>query len=149
MQEGRFRTDVELVEDYRFRVDFNSDMIEDVFLDEPPPLGSGEYPNAGKLIAAAVGNCLCASLAFCLRKSRMDLRSIRAEVHTIVERNERGRLRLTKMKVLIYPEIEDGTKLRRCADIFQDFCIATESVRQGIEVEVEVMPPDPARKDMR
>jgi len=147
MQEGRFRTDVELVEDYKFRVDFNSDLINETFLDEPPPLGSGRYPNAGKLIAAAVGNCLCASLAFCLRKSRADLRSVRAEVYTTVERNERGRLRLTKMKVLIFPEIEDETKLRRCADIFQDFCIATESVRQGIEVEVEVTPPGPAGKD--
>jgi hypothetical protein len=30
--------------------------------------------------------------------------------------------------------------MRRCLELFQDFCIVTESVRQGIPVSVDVAP---------
>jgi organic hydroperoxide reductase OsmC/OhrA len=45
------------------------------------------------------------------------------------------------------PELdaEAGQKLNRCLELFQDFCLVTQSVRAGIDVEVEVAPaPVPA-----
>jgi organic hydroperoxide reductase OsmC/OhrA len=141
MNEGEFKTRIELVENYKLKVSFNSDKIEGIIVDEPEPLGSGEYPNAGRLLAAAVGSCLCASLAFCLRKSRAGATSISAEVLTTLERNDRGRLRVASMTVNLHPEVDDPSKLERCRSIFEDFCIVTESVRQGIEVKVDVKSP--------
>jgi uncharacterized OsmC-like protein len=32
----------------------------------------------------------------------------------------------------------DREKLTRCMGLFEDFCIATQSVRQGIKVDVEI-----------
>jgi uncharacterized OsmC-like protein len=141
MDAGEFKTRIELVENYRLRVSFNSDKIDDVFVDEPEPLGSGEYPNAGRLLAAAVGSCLCASLAFCLRKSKANVSSISAEVFTTLERNERGRLRVTSMTVNLRPDVDDAAKLERCKGIFEDFCIVTQSVRQGMDVKIEIKSP--------
>ena len=38
-------------------------------MDEPEPMGENSGPNAGKVLAAAIGNCLTASLLFCLQKA--------------------------------------------------------------------------------
>lgn len=140
MEDGEFITRMCRVEHYKFRVSFNSDKIEDIMVDEPAPLGSGEYPNAGKLLAAAVGNCLCASLVFCMEKARSEVPNICAEVSTTIERNEKGRLRITHMTVKMFPQIEDEERFKRCRPLFEDFCIVTQSVRNGIPVDVEVYP---------
>ena len=144
MEQGRFLTKICREEHYKFRISFNSDKIEDIFMDEPEPLGEGAYPNAGKLLAAAVGNCLCASLVFCMEKSRAEVPSICAEVSTTLDRNEKGRLRITHMSVRIFPQVEEDPKFQRCRDLFEDFCIVTQSVRNGIPIDVEVYPEKPA-----
>lgn len=123
-------------EGYRFRISFSSDKIEDIRMDEPEPLGTGNFPNAGKLLAAAVGNCLCASLTFCLEKSRLDCSDIYAEVTTHAERNENDRIRITGIDVHIVHGIEDCPKLRHCLDIFEDYCTVSRSVAEGIKVSV-------------
>ncbi|MEM2943628.1 MAG: OsmC family protein [Methanomassiliicoccales archaeon] len=137
MDEGEFEVCIELIDDYKFRATFCSPKIQDLVLDEPKPLGSGEYPNAGKLLAAAIGNCLCASLAFCLRKAKAEVKSLTGRVYTTMERNAKGRLRLTRIRVEIIPEVDSFEKLKHCADIFEDFCIVTQSVKNGIPIEVK------------
>jgi uncharacterized OsmC-like protein len=137
VEEETFKVSMEMVEGYRFRIDMNS--AQEIFMDEPKPLGSGEYPNAGKFLAAAVGNCLCESLSFCVRRTHTEMLSLRAEVFSKMERNERGRLRITHIKVALYPELSDPSKLKLCRDIFEDFCIVSQSVKAGIPMDVEVI----------
>ena len=84
MEEETFRVSMEMVEGYRFRIDMNS--AQEIFMDEPKPLGSGNFTNAGKFLAAAVGNCLCESLSFCVRRTHTEMLSIRAEVFSKMER---------------------------------------------------------------
>jgi len=38
-------------------------------MDEPEPMGGNSGPNACKVLAATIGNCLTASLLFCLQKA--------------------------------------------------------------------------------
>jgi uncharacterized OsmC-like protein len=54
-------------QDYQFDVDFGTPgpLLR---ADEPAPLGQGTGPSPEQLLAAAVGNCLSASLLFALRK---------------------------------------------------------------------------------
>lgn len=123
-------------EGYRFRISFSSDKIEDIRMDEPEPLGTGNFPNAGKLLAAAVGNCLCASLTFCLEKSRLDCSNIYAEVTTHAERNENDKIRITSIDVHIFHGVDDCPKLHHCLDVFEDYCTVSRSVAEGIKVSV-------------
>lgn len=135
-----FDISLTLEEDFRFRVDFGLPGVPDVQVDEPEPLGGGEGPNASRLLAAAVGNCLSASALFCLRKAKVAVTDMRTEVHTELVRNEDGRLRIGKIDVRLHPQFEDADQARiaRCLDLFEDFCLVTESVRNGIDVDVEV-----------
>lgn len=130
--------------DFEFDVRFEAvPTTPTLTLDEPAPLGRGAGPNAADLLAAAVGNCLSASLLMCLQKSRADVRSLSAVVTARIERNEKGRLRIAGIDAEIAPQLGPGEagKLERCRGIFEEFCTVTASIRQGIPVEVRLTQP--------
>jgi organic hydroperoxide reductase OsmC/OhrA len=137
-----FKADVVQRDHFRFDVTFDEETWAPIVVDEPEPLGTHEGPNASRLLAAAVGNCLAASLLLCLEKAHVELLDLRAHVEGTLERNEKGRLRIGRMDVTLHPEIQGEATKRydRCLDLFEDFCIVTQSVRRGIEVDVRVEP---------
>lgn len=125
-------------EGYRFEVNWGLDGVPPGALDEPAPVGKGTGPNAARLVAAAVAHCLSSSLLFCLEKSRSPAASMQATATAEIDRNEKGRWRLARLRVELdptHPE-ESRTQLDRCKELFEDFCIVTESIRKGIPVDV-------------
>jgi organic hydroperoxide reductase OsmC/OhrA len=144
-QGERFTVDLTLRDGYTFSVDFNDANVSPIVVDELPPLGEGNGPNPARLLAAAVGSCLGASLLFCLRKSRVEITQLRTTVDVTIARNDRGRLRIAGLYVRLAPEVtaEQRERMSRCLDLFQDFCLVTESIRQGIPVDVEVASANP------
>ena len=138
--ERGFHVSVAREEDFVFKVDFGLDGVGDLIMDEPEPLGGEAGPNASKVLAAAVGNCLCASLVFCLQRSRVEVRGVEASVSGVLTRNEGGRWRIKEMNVEVTPDVDDEHRkqLERCVEIFEDFCIVSSSVRQGIPINVTV-----------
>ena len=142
MAESReHRVELHLVRGYEFVATFtDGDGLEPMVFDEPPPLGEGSGPNAAAVLAAAVGNCLSASLAFCLRKVRLEPVDLTATAVAHVTQNEQGRLRVSSIDVELLPELrdEDPARFDRCERLFEDFCIVTESVRRGIPVNVKI-----------
>jgi len=126
--------------EYQFLVRFHSDSYPDGLVDEPPPLGSGVGPNPARMLAAAVGGCLSASLLFSTRKAKVEIGEIRARVHVAIGRNENRRLRVKKIAVEIETPVSaaQAEGFQKCLEIFEDFCTITESVRAGIPVEVKV-----------
>ena len=138
----RFTVDLSLRDGYAFNVEFGEGEGSPLVVDELPPLGEANGPNPARLLAAAVGSCLSASLLFCLRKARIEVGDLRTTVEGTIIRNERGRLRIGGISVRLAPELtpEQRGRMGRCLDLFQDFCIVTESVRDGIAVDVAVEP---------
>ena len=141
MEAREFALQLQLEEGYRFSVDFGQG-FPPLVMDEPEPLGRGEGPNAARVLGAAVGNCLGASLLFCLQRAKVEVRELRVEVTGTLQRNDRGRLRITGVRVRLMPGIAAGdrTRIERCLGVFEDYCIVTQSVRQGIDVQVQVAP---------
>jgi uncharacterized OsmC-like protein len=112
-----------------------------ILFDEPAPVGDSRAPNAAAVLGAAVGDCLAASLTFCLRRARLDPKHLTARVATHVGRTARGRLRITGIDVELASQFaadRDEPGLERCERLFEDFCMVTESVRHGIPVQVTV-----------
>jgi len=137
---SEFTVSVDQVRDYEFRVSFGKEGLPDLIMDEPPPLGRDAGPNPSRILAAAIANCLSASLLFCARRAHVELGPIHAEIKMQMVRNKQKRLRVGKVEVVIDPQLPEAErdKARRCLDIFEDFCVVTQSVRQGIDVSVEV-----------
>jgi len=137
MTDMEFTLKLSRQQDYQFNVQFDLAGVPDLQLDEPAPLGKGAGPNASRLLAAAVANCLSASLLFCLGKFKQDPQGLTAHVTGKMVRNEQGRLRVGGITVDIRLE-QTVDRLEHCAAQFEEFCVVTDSVRNGIPVNVEV-----------
>ncbi len=140
MEEKEFNLTLTLGEGMQFDTEFDGEKMANLLFDEPAPAGEDEGPNAARVLGAAVGNCLSASLLFCLRKARVNVEGMRTEVRGTVGRNEKGRFRVENIAVRVITEIppEDQSRVDRCLKVFEDFCIVSASVRQGIDIDVEV-----------
>jgi organic hydroperoxide reductase OsmC/OhrA len=137
-----FSVELEQQEGFEFRVRFDWPDVPELLLDEPEPLGRRAGPNAARLVAAAVANCLSASLVFCLRsKFKQDPGPVRAMATGRLERNEKGRYRIAGIDVVlsISEKFGDMPHQERCLEQFEDFCVVTQSIRAGIPVSVSVM----------
>lgn len=131
MAQDGFVVEIAQAEDFRFTVHFTQG---DLMTDEPPPTGTGSGPQPAELLAAAVANCLTASLLFCLNKSHTATGPLRARARGRTGRDASGRLRITGIDVtLIAP---DATP--RCLGLFENYCTVTQSVRAGIPINVAV-----------
>ena len=111
-----------------------------MLMDEPEPVGEDKGPNASKVLAAAMGNCLTASLLFCLQKARAEVGIIETKVDGVLRRNKEGRWRINEINVEISPEIDQSfnSQFERCNKLFEDFCIVSQSIEQGIPINVKV-----------
>ena len=137
-----FQITLERLDGYRFRAEFG-DGIAPLVVDEGLPLGKNAGPNPSRLLATALGDCLSASLVFCLGRSRIELLSLRTTATGTLVRNEHKRLRIGRIDVVLVAELApaDLEKARACLGLFEDFCVVTASVRQGLPVGVRVESP--------
>lgn len=128
---------------YRFLVDFGFGVPQSVS-DEPPPLGEGAGPSPTHLLAAAMANCLSASLLFSLGKFKEDPGAITATAVCGFGRNEKNRLRIIGANVEITLGVapESLPHLDRALAQFEDFCTVSQSIRAGIPFTVAVIGPD-------
>lgn len=140
MDEKEFNLTLTRGAGFQFDVSFDGEKMANLLLDEPAPLGEEEGPNAARVLGAAVGNCLSASLLFCLRRARVNVEGMQTQVRGRIVRNEEGRFRIESISARIVTEIppEDQDRVDRCLSVFEDFCMVSGSVRQGIEIDVEV-----------
>jgi organic hydroperoxide reductase OsmC/OhrA len=133
---------IELIQrsDYRFEVRFDNPAVPVLLTDEAAPLGSDAGPNPSRLLAAAVANCLAASLLFSMRKFKNDPGSIRAVATVDMTRNEKNRLRVGHIAVDLHLGVmaSELAMLERILGQFEDFCVVTQSVRAAIPVDVRV-----------
>ena len=141
-EQANFAIALEQQQDYQFKVRFDWGQATDLLVDAGRPLGQGTGPDSERLLAAAVGYCLTASLLFAMReKFKQNPGKLRAEVAGTFARNERGRLRVGGLAVTVRlsDQAERIAHLDRATRQFEDFCTVTESIRHGIPVRVQVI----------
>jgi uncharacterized OsmC-like protein len=131
---------------YAFKVNFEGTDLDALHTDESAPLGAGGGPNPSAMLLTSVANCLSASLVFALRKFRNDPAPIRAEIVARRERNAEGRWRIPHADVTIRlaDKAADLEHFDRVLAQFEQFCIVTQSVREGVSVDVKIVDADGA-----
>lgn len=133
-----FDLTLEQLEGYEFKVGWDKAWAE-LHTDEAPPLGKDAGPGPSRMLAVAIANCLASSLLFCLSRKGEKISGVTARVHVEVVRNEQRRLRIGKVDVTLRAPLErDSKALLDCIDTFEDFCTVTQSVREGLNVNVNV-----------
>jgi uncharacterized OsmC-like protein len=137
-----FTVTLTLDQGYQFDAALDLPGVADLRVDEPPPIGDGAGPSPTRLLATSIGHCLASSALYCLRKARIEVGSMTATVRADMVRNEQGRLRVGRLGVTLQPVVaeEDIPRMQRCLGIFEDFCVVTGAVRQGLAVDVNVTP---------
>jgi len=130
-------------QDFQFEIDFGAG-IAPVLGDEPPPIGQGKGPSPAQFLAAAVGNCLSDSLFFALKKYKNDPQPIQCTVDAQIGRNPEGRLRIVHMnaRLTLGKPAAALDHIERAVSQFEAFCTVTQSVGQGIPIDVEVFDAD-------
>jgi organic hydroperoxide reductase OsmC/OhrA len=139
-----FSITVQQESDYVFRIQFDDTAIADLVTDEPAPLGAGSGPNPSRLLAAAVANCMSASLLFALRKYKNNPGPITTQAVATIGRNEAGRMRVERIDahIKLADRAADYLQIERILAQFEAFCVVTESVRHGVEVGIRVSDAD-------
>ncbi|MFW9971948.1 MAG: OsmC family protein [Candidatus Odinarchaeota archaeon] len=132
-----------------FKCDLGSMKVKDCYIDEEhheevDMLG----PNPSRMLALGVLGCLSASFIFCLKKRKFKVEDFRSEAEIAITRNEQGFWRVKQIDVSIKPKIEDPEALKRAKEclkttkygvsLFEQYCTVTQSVRSGIEVNVNI-----------
>lgn len=130
-------------QDYRFEICFD-DQMPVLTGDEAAPLGAGLGPSPVQLLCASVGNCLSDSLLFALRKFKQAPEPLRCEVQAEVGRNAEGRMRVLSMVATLHLGVPAAQleQLERVLGQFESFCTVTQSVGQGIPIQVRVLDAD-------
>ena len=139
-EEGRFTIHLQQREGFLINVAFDWKRVPDLLMDEPPPLGEQQGPNASRMLAAAAANCLSASLLYCVFKEEPPDDCLRAQATCVMVRNERKRLRIGRMEIrlIVTDVVVESARFARCKDLFEDFCVVSASIRQGIPMRVTV-----------
>jgi len=139
MEDKQVEVRIEHIKDLQFKVIFDSVGFE-MLMDEPEPIGNNEGPNPSQILSASIGNCLSASLMFCLKKARAEINGLKTKIQTKILRTDKGRMRVGESSVEIVLDVNEGqeSRLGHCLDLFEDYCIVTQSVRNGIDVDVQV-----------
>ncbi len=136
--------ELNLLESYRFDVQFQPPGMPTLVTDLAPPLGAHLGPNPERLLAAAVANCLSASLLFALRKFAQQSSSLHTRAALQMARSAQGRMRVGRMAVDLHlgAPAAQMPHLARVLAQFEAFCSVTESVRAAFPVDVHVFDGD-------
>ena len=141
--------DLKLEKNMIFKVNLDYEKIKELFIDETIDDRSNVWgPDAAQLLAMAVLGCLNASFIFCLNKRNLTIDDLEAHAEVSFKKNEKGYVRVKKIDVNIFPKTNDPATLKRINQcikkikddkmFFEESCIITASVREGIDVDVKV-----------
>ncbi|MFW9989737.1 MAG: OsmC family protein [Candidatus Odinarchaeota archaeon] len=98
-------------------------------------------PSPVKLLGISVLSCLAASLEFCIEKENFSLSDLDGRAEVTVARDRENFWRIKKIDVEMIPKIDNPELLKRieqCKKLFEQYCIISESLKKGIEINVNL-----------
>ena len=129
-------------EEMIFKCDLGSLKMDNLYIDETNKKHTEKIgPSPTKLLALSVLGCLAASFSFCLQKKSFSLSGLEGKAEVTIARNDKGFWRVKKIDVEMNPKIDTPEMRKRadqCRKFFEQYCIISESLRTGFEVNVNL-----------
>ncbi len=129
-------------EEMIFKCDLGSLKMDNLYIDETNKKSTKKIgPSPTKLLALSVLGCLAASFSFCLQKKDFSLSGLEGKAEVTIARNDKGFWRVKKIDVEMNPKIDTSEMRKRadkCRKFFEQYCIISESLRTGFEVNVNL-----------
>lgn len=140
--EYKSQVGIKLEDEMIYRCDLGQIQMNDLFIDEQHKKTIEKIgPNPSKLLALSVLGCLATSFTYCLQRENFSLSDIEGTAVITSKRNEKGFWRLKNIDVKLNPKI-DNVEMRKRADqcrkFFEEFCVISESIREGIEIKLNL-----------
>lgn len=125
---------------YSFDVHFSSATPAHIATDAAPPLGQGEGPDSGMLLAASVANCLAGSMSFMLNKYKNVAVQVgaTAQAHASSTPEHGQRISAISVDLRLGAPASTYRLLDRALAQYEDLCVVTKSVRAAIPVHIRV-----------
>ena len=141
-EEMKTEVGLKLAEEMIFKCDLGQIKVEDCYIDEEHRVEAEMWgPNPSRMLGMAVLGCLSASFIFCLKKKDFSIKDLDGKAEVVVARNKKGFWRVKQINVSITPKIETPEMQKRadqCRKMFEQYCIVTQAVREGITVNVNL-----------
>ncbi|MFO7797400.1 MAG: hypothetical protein ACQERB_11670 [Promethearchaeati archaeon] len=149
VHEENTKVSIQLDKDLIFKSLFDFEKTREIFIDET--LEETEQmigPDAATLLGMTVISCLSASFIFCLNKRNLTIDDLEASADISFYKTEKGYQRIENIDVKMKPKTDDPDVLKRIKQctremrsgdmFFEETCIITPSVREGINIKVNV-----------
>ena len=141
--------EIKLEKDLIFKTNIGLERFKDFFIDETLDQNKElEGPDAAQLLGLAILSCLSTSFIFCLNKRNLNLNDLNARAEISFKKIEKGYTRVKEINIKIFPKTDDEITIKRVKQclkemksgkmMFEENCIITESVREGIKVNLDV-----------
>jgi len=117
--------------------------FKDIHVDEPKSFhGTDLGPSSIEYILIGIGGCLGSSFVYCLNRNNVDIENLEIIVDGTLKHIDREKhLRLIDIKVNLYfttRNNESSEKIDLCIKKFKEHCVVTNSIMDGIPVQVKV-----------
>ena len=141
-EDSKPKVGISLERDMIFKCSLGEMKVKDCFIDDTHQYEADMLgPNPSRLLGLALLGCLSASFIFCLKKKELTVDDLKAEAELTIARNDKGFWRVKKIDVELDIKITDPATRKRadqCKKMFEQYCVVTQAVREGIEVDVNL-----------
>ena len=117
--------------------------FNDIQVDEPESFhGTDKGPSPVEFFLIGIGGCLGSTFTYCLQKQNVEIDTLEVVVDgQLKHAGPKMLLRLVNIEaeLLITARDNDSSeKIEQCIKTFREYCIVTNSITQGVPLDVKV-----------
>lgn len=140
--ESRVKVSLKLQEKMLYRCNVGHVKMQDLYIDERNKKKTDKIgPSPVKLLALSVLACLSACFEFCLQKKGFTLSDLDGIAEVTFTRKDKEIWRIKKIDIELLPKIDNPEmhkSVAQCKRLFEQYCIISESLRKGMEINVNL-----------
>ncbi|MFX1237890.1 MAG: OsmC family protein [Promethearchaeota archaeon] len=125
----------------------NVRQFNSIHIDEPESFNGTELgPSPVEYVLIGIGGCLGSTLSYCLKKKGLEINKLEIIIDGKIRHEEPyNRLRITSVDAELHLNMKDNGntgEIDSCVESFLKYCIVSNSISQGIPIDVKVLKKD-------